>query len=259
MEAMSSDQADEPQQSQLDVVLGTLTGTLKVLVADDDEQMLDLVSSVLTVCPLFSVTAVASARRARSLASAGGWHCLLFDLYVPEIADGLGLARDFAPDTPVVMLSGRSTGEEGYRCSQYNVADFLDKGDIHAAVIRATVLRHALLKLLFLGYPFARDNLSGRQMAATLVENLPESVAQWAELQGVSPRALEQRSLDCGGFRPRTVLALFRLYRLAFEHLDHPRPARLVGETDRVLLGRYASRRTVLSALIAERREPADD
>jgi CheY-like chemotaxis protein len=248
--------SDGPESAP-EVVLATLAGTLKVLVVDDDEQVLDLVASMLRVCPLLDVTAVGSVERARRLGSERhNWHCWVLDLYVPELDDGMALMGSFAARYPIVALSGRSSGGEGYRCSQLGVMAFFDKSAISQSALLDCVFRNAQMKMLFERFPFVRQSKVLTCVADSLIDSWPESVTEWAGALSISPRTLEQWCTDCGSLKPRTILILHHLYQLAYRMCTAPKGrASALSAHDAKLLGRFAARRSRLAALVSGRRD----
>ncbi len=238
--------------ASLELVLSLLKHSLNVLVVDDDEQVLDMVAGYLEMCSLIDVTAVKTVDEARRLAAKQLWHCWLVDLYVPDIDDGLGLMRDYAHAIPMIVLSGRSTGSEGYRCSELNVLGFIDKTEIRGPALIKQVFQTCLYKTMCTKYPnVGTCGRRGDNPLEVLELRRPESVTEWASMLSLSSRTLEQWAGECGAYKPNTILALFHLYRVAFARAMHPRhkPARL-SHREQAIVDRYAERPARLRDLI---------
>lgn len=239
--------------ASLDLVLSLLKHSLNVLVVDDDEQVLDMVAGYLELCSLFQITPVKTVDEARELAARQLWHCWLVDLYVPDIEDGLGLMRDYARAIPLIVLSGRSTGSEGYRCGELNVLGFIDKTEIRGPALVQRVFEICLYKTMCTKYPnIGTCGKRGDNPLQVLQLRRPESVAEWASMLGVSARTLEQWAGECGAYKPNTILALFHLYRISFARTMHPRhkPA-VLSVREQAIVDRYAERPARLRDLIA--------
>jgi CheY-like chemotaxis protein len=212
---------------------------------------------MLRTCPLLDVTAVGNVERARRLgAERHNWHCWVLDLYVPELNDGLALMESFAARYPIVALSGRSSGGEGYRCSQLGVMAFFDKSAISQSALLECVFRNAQMKMLFERFPFVRQSKVLTCVAESLIESWPQSVTEWAGALSITPRTLEQWCTDCGSLKPRTILILHHLYQLAYRMCTAPKGrASALAARDAKLLGRFAARRSRLTALVSRRRD----
>lgn len=233
-----------------------LKESLRVLVVDDDEQISDMITGYLELCPLFSVTAVDSVDKARRAAAEGTWHCWMVDLYVPDIRDGMGLMEEFADQVPVMVMSGQSTGGEGYRCGQLNVTGFIDKSEIDRAALVNRVYRLALTRLLCANYPKAPTNKAALAALDLLFTDTPDTVTDWASRLQITARTLEQWMRECGPNRPNTILSLFQVYQTAFAHTSLDRELReSVRELAESVIQRYADRPARLRRLVLKAQE----
>ncbi len=239
-----------PPQALLERVYGMLAGTFSVLALDDDEDMLAMLVSYLQICPIFSVTGAATVDEALGLIVSRQWHCWVVDLYVPTAAQGLGLVAQVARHIPVVVLSGQSTGGEGYLCGQHGAEAFIDKGVIEADTLNARVFDLCLKKRLAPAFPFADTRDPRAEVLTHLFDSEVLAVAQWARALAVSRRALEQRVHEACGLAPLTVLWLYRLYRIAQRYCRNggrlPFP---LSRSERALLTRF-----VANPLLLQRR-----
>jgi CheY-like chemotaxis protein len=211
----------------LELIGRLLKDSLSVMVVDDDDQVLETVCGYIELCPLFRVEPVHDVSKARALAQARPWHCWLVDLYVPDIADGMGLMEEFSATVPTIAMSGLSTGGEGYRCSQLSVVGFIDKSELNAPALVDRVFRLALTKLLCCRYPSLPNSKVAESAMEALFKNAPESVGEWSRQLQVTARTLEQWTRECGSYKPNTILSLFHVYRVAYEYTmsaeGHPR------------------------------------
>ena len=237
-------------ERRVESLVSALKGTLRVLVVDDDDDLLALFTANLQLCSLFDVHAAGTVEHARSLAGQGRWHCWLVDLYVPRIEDGMALIRDYASAVPILVLSGRSTGGDGYQASQKGIVGFLDKGAIDADTLIRRAYGIAVRRLLCPGYPSAGTD---DEALAALFERSPGTVGEWAGLLSVTPRALERRIDAIAAVRPGTLLALQSLYALAFRRcMSRGRDPISISRGEVRLLRHYHQRTSLMDALLSQ-------
>lgn len=238
-----------------DIVAPLVREYLNVLVVDDDEGILSMIVSHLRLCSILNVTGVSSVEAARREASVRLWHAWVVDLYVPQLEDGMALLEQYGCHVPVVVMSGRSTGGEGYRCSQRNVIDFLDKATVDMHDLTARVYDACLRKVLCPRFPSPSLNAGAREALDKLLLMSPGSVKEWADFVAVSPRSLEQRLGEFAGLTPFEAISLARLFRLAYVWCESRTGTFVVPRSDLPLVRRLAERPSVLKQLLAGRLE----
>jgi len=230
------------QPSTIESIVSATESSLRVLVLDDDERILDMVASFLEMCPLFDIVTARTVEEAYQYASRGPWHCWVVDLYVPEMEDGIGVMSKYAHTVPTLVLSGQSSGAEGFECGRYGIVGFIDKTKLDAASLASIAFRHGLTKLLCPNFPSEVSD-SARRACEILFTRRPEGVAEWADMLGITPRTLEQWAHECGELRPNTVLLLFQIFDLAFRSGPLMRRGGVeLSEVDHLLLQRYGRR-----------------
>ena len=119
---------------------------LRLLVVDDDE--LDRLA--LRRCMQQSGMALAadeatSGAEALRLTDGGAYDCILLDYYLPG-EDGIALIAELrraAPDTPVVIFTGRGDEDIAVELMKFGAADYLPKASLTGERLAASV-RHAL-------------------------------------------------------------------------------------------------------------------
>jgi CheY-like chemotaxis protein len=238
------------QPSIIENIVSATQASLRVMVLDDDERILDMVAGFLEMCSLFETVTARTVEEAHRYASCGPWHCWVVDLYVPYMEDGVSVMRRYAHAIPTLVLSGQSTGAEGFECGHYGVVEFLDKGKLDAAALATVVYRHGLTKLLCPNYP-AGIGENARRACDVLFTRRPEGVGEWSEMLGVTPRTLEQWAHECGPLKPNTMLVLFQVFDLAFRSGPLMRRQALeLSKADELLLQRYGRRPSRLRELL---------
>jgi len=112
----------------------------KILVVDDEEDIRTLVKEIL-IEEGYSVEIAASAKEAHQQLSQANFHCVLLDIWMPEV-DGISLLKDWAQTgklkMPVVMMSGHGTVETAVEATRLGAADFIEK-PLSMAKLLATV------------------------------------------------------------------------------------------------------------------------
>jgi len=235
-----------------------LERSFSVLVADDDREVLEMVSAGLAYCPLLSVRTAANPEEARvALRGGAGADLCVLDICLPNAETGLELIREFAERTTVLAMTGLATGGEGGKAVQLGAREVIDK-PVLISTFLPKVLAEALRRRLL--------HLAGidpvlRQAVEVLCECAPVSVTQWAAQLGKDISYL-RRCWREAGKQARLVLFVHRLCRAAFEcYLGHERPTdaaraqrrlrRLTqyAETHRVALAQYLPPRKTVGDL----------
>src|SRR3990172_1276873 len=158
-----------------------MSDTVTILVADDEPGMRESVARALRR-EAFHVIAVEDGAAALDVLRRGGVDLLVADLRMPGL-DGLELLRAVkvvAPDTGVILLSGRGTVEEAVAAMKEGAYDFLTKPFDLAPLIR--IVRQALQHRALV--------LENRNLRRRLDE-----LAGTGEFIGASPAMLEVLAL----------------------------------------------------------------
>jgi signal transduction histidine kinase len=101
----------------------------RVLYAEDDPQITDLVARSFSLYPDTQLITVNSGRRCLEAMAAGGFDLLLIELKMPDI-DGLQVLGELfarGDSTPVIIVSGQGQAELAVRALRAGAADCIDK------------------------------------------------------------------------------------------------------------------------------------
>jgi PAS domain S-box-containing protein len=119
---------------------------MRILVVDDDElDRLAVRRCLLRSSTLVQVDEAATAAEMRERIGPGLYDCVLLDYYLPG-ADALtllGAIREAAPETPVVIFTGRGDEEIAVEMMKAGAADYLPKALLTPERLAAS-LRHAM-------------------------------------------------------------------------------------------------------------------
>jgi len=100
----------------------------KVLIVDDEQETLELISSYLNERG-FEVTAAMSGEEATSLFPAEHFHFAVVDLHLPGMtgSEVLKTIKKVQPDVQVVMITGYGTIRDAVECMKLGASDFITK------------------------------------------------------------------------------------------------------------------------------------
>ena len=101
----------------------------RVLYAEDDPQIADLVTLSFAQHPDTELITVNSGRRCLEASAQGGFDLLLIDLMMPDL-DGLQVLSELSAcgdSTPVIIVSGQGQTELAVRALRAGAADYIDK------------------------------------------------------------------------------------------------------------------------------------
>jgi len=102
--------------------------SIKVLLVDDDQDFLDILSERLMIRDM-DVTTVSSAEDAFALVGSQPYDAIILDLQMPEM-DGLQALERFKtinPNLQVILLTGHATVAKGVQAMKLGAADVLEK------------------------------------------------------------------------------------------------------------------------------------
>lgn len=102
--------------------------TDKVLIVDDEQDFLNIISDRLTARDM-NVTTAASAKDALKQIDKESYDAVVLDLMMPEM-DGLEtlkIMKEKNPDLQVILLTGHATVEKGIEAMKLGAMDLLEK------------------------------------------------------------------------------------------------------------------------------------
>jgi DNA-binding NtrC family response regulator len=110
--------------------------TDKVLIVDDEEDFLNIISDRLTARDM-NVSTATSAKDALRHIDEESYDAVVLDLMMPEI-DGLEtlkIMKEKNPDLQVILLTGHATVEKGIEAMKLGAMDLLEKPADLAAIV----------------------------------------------------------------------------------------------------------------------------
>jgi len=112
--------------------------TDKVLIVDDEEDFLNIISDRLTARDM-NVSTASSAKDALRQIDEESYDAVVLDLMMPEIdgLEALKIMKEKNPDLQVILLTGHATVEKGIEAMKLGAMDLLEKpADLSAIVER---------------------------------------------------------------------------------------------------------------------------
>lgn len=189
---------DARLQPQVDKPEAPMPGA-RVLVVDDEEPILELLSDILTEYPYhvdLANTGEEALRRIQSLE----YDLVLTDLNLPGI-DGLGVlraAKEKDPDVAVVLLTGNATVSSAIEALRKGAYDFVQKpfhlGDLEGALMRA-IERRAFALRERREVEIRRKIVEDAQARQRTLYQIAKDITESLKLEATLSRIVE-RSLD---------------------------------------------------------------
>jgi len=102
--------------------------TIKILLVDDEQETLELISEYLTDKG-YSVSTASDAEKASHLVEKDGHHIAIVDLHLPGMngSELLKIIKKIQPDMSVVMITGYGTIQDAVECMKLGASDFITK------------------------------------------------------------------------------------------------------------------------------------
>ena len=102
--------------------------TKKVLIIDDDQQILDLLKKFVEINDC-SVDVESSAEKGLAMVRTGAFDMVILDIMLPDL-DGIEVLKSIhkiSPNLPVIMITGGNDDERAQECMKSGAADFIAK------------------------------------------------------------------------------------------------------------------------------------
>ena len=198
-----------------------LSGTINLLVVEDEPYSLGSALEFLESIPLISYKVVNSSSAALSEFKSGNrYHVCITDLGISDVnGDEFFLVRQFSKMCSIIVLTGSKSPLKGAKCIQCGARAVIEKGTSFNLREYFNILKKCiLLNIVDSRYnEFCNDVLS--PAVEVLFEKNPASVTEWADCLRISDRQLRNLWHN-SGFSAKHVLFLYGLYRNAFNYYE---------------------------------------
>lgn len=196
-----------------------LDGTIRVLMVDDQPELLESFLLLAEDLPLLNATGATSAREAwAQIEGPCPPHVCIYDLGLNDISgDEFFLMKHFGSSIAFIVATGRESTQTAFACARRGAFDFVAKPLLYTRFDFWERIHAAFLANVFnlLGYQTVRPVISA---ARILVTNQPQSVTEWASLAGVTETYLRRIWSEHFGSSPKLAHFVRTLYGHAFEY-----------------------------------------
>jgi CheY-like chemotaxis protein len=179
---------------------------INFLVLDDDEIIRESVVRMFS-SPLFNTVSAGSLDQALTIigSTLTGWHCLIVDLDLGDVASGLTLFRKFPGYPFSIVLSGLRSMTLATEAMHLGACAIVDKDPSVLEQLYSQVLKTAALGFLLNGR--SSPDLDTFRF---LQDPAVDSVEAWADRSGVTTRKLYRICETYPPLTPHYALALYR-------------------------------------------------
>jgi CheY-like chemotaxis protein len=199
-----------------------LSGTINLLVVEDEPFSLGPALEFLESIPLISYKVVNSSSAALSEFKSGNrYHLCITDLGISDVnGDEFFLVRQFSKECSIIVLTGSKSPLKGAKCIQCGARAVIEKGISFNLREYFSILKKCILLNIVDSRhnEFSNDALS--PAVEVLFEKNPASVTEWADFLRISDRQLRNLWHNSSGFSAKHVLFLYGLYRNAFNYYE---------------------------------------
>jgi diguanylate cyclase (GGDEF)-like protein len=186
------------------VLSKTMAGTHKILLVEDSADSADLVRHMLQMAwgdDGYELTEVATMSAAQEPAESGGFSCALLDLSLPDASglEGVSQLHEWAPELPIVVLTGHNDTRTAVDAVREGAQDFLLKGTVTSELLSRSI-RYAIERKrseLALAYQAQHDTLTGLANRTLLIDQLAVGLSRLHR----SDRELAVLFIDLDGFK----------------------------------------------------------
>lgn len=194
-----------------------LDGSIRILIADDEPAILDIVKGVFIDYPIYEITKAGSAAEAVHEIKRNRIHLCLMDLGLKDIEkDEYFLLRNYSDQVPVVVFSSQQDLKKGAESIKHGAKAVLTKDDLKDFTGFLQVINPIILRHLF--------ERNGTEMFSGCLQKVAEanvySVTQWAKLCDITEVYLRKICQQSIGLKPKEVLAVFNLFSTALSHCE---------------------------------------
>lgn len=195
---------------------------VNVLLVDDDPEILSVLSEIFDPICLFSVYRASTSQQAEEiLASPPRTHLCVFDLGLTDCKnDEFFLLKRFGTRVSFVIFTGRPSPLKGFNAHNLGAKAIIEKsGEFDTVAFFNTVSHFALLNIINPKHSAViNDSLS--VSTDLLFEKSPQFVSQWAQMMGMTDRALRHIWTKNLGANAKIILSTYQIFETAFNYFE---------------------------------------
>lgn len=197
--------------------------TVNVLIIDDQKEVADALLKIVERFPLYSCHVSTGYEEAlATFESLGRIHVCISDLGIQNsLGDEFALLRQFSRMVPFIIFTGSVSPRSGFLAHRYGAYDIIEKTPtLKQTDFLKTIDRAALRSII---NPHYNDDAGGDALSAAtdvLFANSPQFVSQWAQLCGVTDRALRYLWTKNLGANVKIILAVYHIFMNALTYYE---------------------------------------
>lgn len=194
---------------------------ISILLVDDDPGVLGMLSDVFSPLGLYDVQCASSARQAEEqLRSAKRTHSCVLDLGIDDIkGDEFFLLKKFGNRASFVIFTGRQSSSKGFDAHRFGAKAVVEKsGEFDQPGFLKIVDHCSLLNIINPKYTGGKGSLN--VSTDVLFEKSPRFVSQWAQLIGLTDRALRLVWTKNLGANAKIILSMHDMFRASFDYYE---------------------------------------
>jgi len=199
-----------------------LDKSVNILLVDDDPEIISVLSEIFEPISLFSVYHASTSQQAESiLASPPRTHLCVLDLGLTDLKnDEFFLLKRFGARISFIIFTGRSSPKKGFDAHTLGAKAVIEKsGDFNTLRFYQKVNYFSLQNIINPKHsPIINDSLS--VSTDLLFEKSPQFVSQWAQLMGMTDRALRHIWTKNLGANAKIILSTYQMFETAFDYYD---------------------------------------
>ena len=196
-----------------------LDGVINVLLVDSNPAVLKSLFEILKPLRLYSVDTASSAHEAeRKLRTPRRTHIVVMDLGLNDIKnDEFYLLKKYSNRISFVIFSGCHSSARGFAAGQFGAKVFFEKTtNFDNANFISSINKIALFTVINPRYKFESDTLS--RSTDILFNKSPKFVSQWAQLLGLTDRALRLIWTKNLGANAKIIISTYHIFKTAFDY-----------------------------------------
>ncbi len=199
-----------------------LDKSVNILLVDDDPEILSVLNEIFKPIGIYTVYQATSSQQAEKiLSSPPRTHLCVLDLGITDMKnDEFILLKRFGARVSFIIFTGRPSPAKGFNAHALGAKDVIEKsGDFDSLLFFKKVNYFSLLNIINPKYASTtNDSLS--ISTELLFERSPQFVSQWAQMMGMTDRALRHIWTKNLGANAKIILSIYQMFETAFDYFE---------------------------------------
>ncbi len=194
---------------------------VKILLVDNDPGMISLLTGLFKPFILYDIQTATTAQQAdKILSSPPRIHACISDLGIVDINnDEFFLLKKYGARVSFIIFTGSPSPLKGFDAHTLGAKTVIEKSSaFDNNFFFKTVNHFSLLNIINPKYRTSQDSLS--ISTNLLFEKSPKFVSQWAQLMGMTDRALRHIWTKHLGANTKIILSIYQIFNSAFQYFE---------------------------------------